>query len=157
MASQNVLIGFEFADALSGDFLPHSDPEYRLHRLARLARSATQKGTPLRGADAWPVLGESLRVRGGLIRPQAYEYKPSWSEATCVAVAEETVGQLCITGISLAKRSESTLSLFDLSDSAHSRLVYVQNGNQVDLPLDDDPNAVQREVARVAQVFFNEA
>ncbi len=60
---REIVVSPLFYDALSGEFVPDSDPERRKHTLGRLSMAAVQKGEATQ-VDRWR---------------RDFEYKPSWA------------------------------------------------------------------------------
>lgn len=134
-----------FADVLSGEFRPLSDPQRRSHTLARLATGACLKG---RGPN------------------DCRDYIPSWADNSYIMVEQQPVGNID-TRITIAERAGRWPSVVTLTDFAlnaamgprEHELVIEDNRDLIEVvsPLELSPqlDLIRQDIADIAQVFYD--
>lgn len=128
-------------DALGGDFYPPTDPEHRAHKLSRLAVATMEKG----------IGPEDCR-----------DYVPSWAPDT-YAMLEQSGGE---------EPTESSLTIAEITGrwprvisfgheitslTNNHYLIIRERGLEAPYQLDGsmDPGVIQRDVAEIAQDFYD--
>ena len=131
-----------FYDALSGEFLPPSDPLQRAHTLGRLSYAACSKGT--RSPDARPWISKFL-------------YTPSWAEHVRVIADCHSTGtnnqEHFLGAITLVSVAGTQLEIADLEGDG----IYIaENGNETELEvqLGTELSIARQAVTCAAQRFF---
>lgn len=148
ISRDQLTIRTSFGDALSGEFLPPTDPKHETHRLYRLAEGTVLDGTCVEAEEDQAV----------------FEYVPAWaSQATSTAVCainsdgEHRVQSLMIrSNIGSYPDIDFHNGLIDHGWNEKG-LVVVAGNVQCQFPLIErwQRNLASRYAASVAQEFFN--
>lgn len=130
-----------FYDALSGSFLPPSDPKGRTHTLARLMNATIEKGEVI-----YPNTHKELRL-----------YRPSWAPiSSLVHISHWDIHSMTLQTTGRGISFEHTLNdasarTIKVTDSAF----YVNPLLEQELGPENDYNDLQDRVSKLAQRFFD--
>ena len=144
---QNLLVRPPFYDALSGEFIPQSDPDKRHHTMARLAFKAYAKGEH-----------QSAEIASNGKRMFSRRYEPIWAPGVIATAYAKNDGNACrLLAVGLHAPGDRQLIVQDTSTSNGFSLdIATGTADSVRLNyLDEFHETTRRAVAEAAKVFFN--